>query len=94
MIRLELLEAIAAENVGMRAKDVAYVLDVFFDEIAQCLADNGRVKLRGFGSLSTRQRAARQGRNPRTGEVVDVQAKRILHFKAGKDMRARLNTDQ
>lgn len=93
MIRLELLQALAMENPGLRAKEIELVVGVFFDEIAQRLADDGRVELRGFGTFSTRKRDARQGRNPRTGEAVHVQAKRILHFKPGKEMRARLNTD-
>ena len=51
----------------------------------------GRVELRGFGAFSTRQRDARVGRNPRTGEAVDVDAKRVPYFKPGKEMRERLN---
>ena len=93
MIRLELLKGLARETPGLRAKEIERVVDVFFDEIAMRLSDDGRVELRGFGTFSTRKRDARQGRNPRTGEAVDVQAKRILHFKPGTEMRARLNVD-
>ena len=64
----------------------------FFDEIAGRLAKGGRVELRGFGAFSTREREARKGRNPRTGESVDVPGKRVPFFKPGKEMRARLNT--
>lgn len=63
----------------------------FFDVIAERLAADGRVELRGFGAFSTRARSERLGRNPRTGESVDVQAKRVPYFKPGKEMRARLN---
>ena len=93
MIRSELLQALAKENNGLRADEIERVADVFFDEIAQRLADDGRVELRGFGAFSTRERDSRRGRNPRTGEAVDVPAKRVPYFKPGKEMRARLNTD-
>lgn len=68
-------------------------MDIFFEEIAQRLAEGGRVELRGFGTFSTRERDARTGRNPRTGETVDVPAKRVPYFKPGKEMRERLNPD-
>ncbi len=62
-----------------------------FNSITEQLAKGGRVELRGFGAFSTRQRDARTGRNPRTGEAVDVDAKRVPYFKPGKEMRERLN---
>ena len=91
MIRSELLQALAKENPELRADDVERALDTFFDEIAESLAANGRVELRGFGAFSTRHREARSGRNPRTGENVEVPEKRVPYFKPGKEMRARLN---
>ena len=91
MIRSELLEAIAKDNTDLRAEEVEQVVDIFFDEITKRLAEGGRVELRGFGAFSTREREARTGRNPRTGETVSVPAKRVPHFKPGKDMRERLN---
>jgi integration host factor subunit beta len=91
MIRSELLQVLAKENPELRSEDVERGLDTFFDEIAERLAQGGRVELRGFGAFSTRQRDARKGRNPRTGESVDVPQKRVPYFKPGKDMRARLN---
>jgi integration host factor subunit beta len=93
MIRSELLQALAKENPELRAEDVERALDTFFEEIAEQLAEGGRVELRGFGAFSTRQREARKGRNPRTGETVSVPDKRVPYFKPGKDMRARLNVD-
>ena len=93
MIRSELLQALAKDNPGLRADEIERVADVFFDEIAQRLADGGRVELRGFGAFSTREREPRKGRNPRTGETVEVPGKRVPYFKPGKEMRARLNTD-
>jgi integration host factor subunit beta len=88
MIRSELLQLLAKENADLRPEDVERAVDAFFDEIATRLAMGGRVELRGFGAFSTRQREARKGRNPRTG---DVPGKRVPFFKPGKEMRARLN---
>ena len=91
MIRSELLQVLAQENPELRADDVERIVDVFFDEISQHLAGGGRVELRGFGAFSTRERDARKGRNPRTGEAVDVPGKKVPFFKPGKEIRARLN---
>ena len=93
MIRSELLQALSADNPELRPEEVEQVVDIFFEEIAERLADGGRVELRGFGTFSTREREARTGRNPRTGEPVDVPAKRVPYFKPGKEMRERLNAD-
>jgi integration host factor subunit beta len=93
MIRSELLQALAKDNPGMRPDEIEKAVGVFFDEIAQRLARGGRVELRGFGAFSTRQREARKGRNPRTGESVSVPGKSVPYFKPGKEMRARLNSD-
>ena len=93
MIRSELLAALARDNPELRAEEVERVVDIFFDEIAQRLAEGGRVELRGFGAFSTRERQARKGRNPRTGETVEVPGKRVPYFKPGKEMRQRLNAE-
>ena len=93
MIRSELLTVLAKDNPDLRAEDVEQVVDIFFDEISQRLAEGGRVELRGFGAFSTRARDARQGRNPRTGETVKVDAKRVPYFRPGKEMRRVLNED-
>ncbi|RVQ67052.1 integration host factor subunit beta [Croceicoccus ponticola] len=93
MIRSELIQALAEENPELRPEEVESVVTCFFDAIAERLANGGRVELRGFGAFSTRERAARTGRNPRTGTTVEVPGKRVPYFKAGKDMRDRLNTD-
>lgn len=91
MIRSELLQALAKDNPDLRAEEVEQVVDIFFDEITKRLAEGGRVELRGFGAFSTRERAPRSGRNPRTGETVSVPGKRVPYFKPGKEMRERLN---
>ena len=91
MIRSELLQALARDNPGLRADEVEKVVDTFFEEIEQRLAQGGRVELRGFGAFSTKSRQGRTGRNPRTGESVPVEPKSVPYFKPGKEMRARLN---
>lgn len=91
MIRSELVQRIADDNPDLAVRDVEAIVSTFFDEIIERLAENGRIELRGFGAFSTRARDARVGRNPRTGETVDVDAKRVPYFKPGKEMRARLN---
>ncbi|MES2754530.1 MAG: integration host factor subunit beta [Pseudomonadota bacterium] len=91
MIRSELVQKIAQEHPDLAIGDVERLVTTFFDEITAQLARGGRVELRGFGAFSTRARDARTGRNPRTGETVPVDAKRVPYFKPGKEMRARLN---
>ena len=91
MIRSELVQMLATDNPELSVKEIDQIVTIFFDEISQRLADGGRVELRGFGAFSTRGRDARMGRNPRTGETVDVNAKRVPYFKPGKEMRLRLN---
>ncbi|HJO67848.1 integration host factor subunit beta [Sphingomonas sanguinis] len=93
MIRSELVQKIGQRNPGLNPREVELIVTIFFDEITKRLADDGRVELRGFGAFSTRARDARTGRNPRTGETVDVSAKRVPYFKPGKEMRARLNVE-
>ncbi|MXO86072.1 integration host factor subunit beta [Altererythrobacter aurantiacus] len=93
MIRSELLQKLGEGNPELRSEEIEQVVDLFFEEIARQLAEGGRVELRGFGTFSTREREARQGRNPRTGETVEVDAKRVPFFKPGKEMRRLLNED-
>ena len=91
MIRSELVQKLCDTNPGLAPREIESIVTVFFDEITRRLAANGRVELRGFGAFSTRSRDARTGRNPRTGETVSVDAKRVPYFKPGKEMRVRLN---
>jgi integration host factor subunit beta len=71
--------------------EVERIVDIFFQEITTQLARGGRVELRGFGAFTTRARNARTGRNPRTGEAVSIDAKKVPFFKPGKEIRDRLN---
>jgi integration host factor subunit beta len=91
MIRSELVQLLVQDNPGLSVREVEKIVAIFFDEIVERLAADGRVELRGFGAFSTRARDGRTGRNPRTGETVEVDAKRVPYFKPGKEMRARLN---
>jgi len=91
MIRSELVQLLVDENPGLAAREVEKIVSVFFDEIVGRLTEDGRVELRGFGAFSPRARDGRTGRNPRTGETVEVAPKRVPYFKPGKEMRVRLN---
>ena len=91
MLRSELIAQLAEENPDLKAEDLEKVVGVILDKIADALADGDRVELRGFGAFSVRQRKARVGRNPRTGEAVSVKAKSVPFFRPGKELRARVN---
>jgi len=91
MIRSELVQKLCNNFPHLTQREVENVVSAIFDSITEQLAEGGRVELRGFGAFSSRQRDARVGRNPRTGEAVDVNAKRVPYFKPGKEMRERLN---
>jgi integration host factor subunit beta len=91
MIKSELIEKIAAKNPHLYHRDVERIINTVLDEIIRSLAGGDRVELRGFGAFSVKSRDARLGRNPRTGEAVDVNAKKVPFFKTGKELRERLN---
>lgn len=91
MIRSELIQIIADENPHLYQRDVERIVNTVFDEIVEAMARGDRVELRGFGAFSVKSRDARVGRNPRTGEAVEVEAKSVPFFKTGKLLRDRLN---
>ncbi|MGF1502401.1 MAG: integration host factor subunit beta [Paracoccaceae bacterium] len=91
MIKSELVQQIAEENPHLYQRDVERIVATVFEEITLALARGDRVELRGFGAFSVKSREARVGRNPRTGESVDVPAKTVPFFKAGKELRERMN---
>jgi integration host factor subunit beta len=91
MIKSELVHRIAELNPDLPFRDVERLVATIFNEITNALASDQRVELRGFGAFSTKARQARTGRNPRTGEAVDVEPKRVPFFKCGKELRERLN---
>lgn len=91
MIRSELIQKIADENPHLYQRDVEKIVNTIVEEIIEAMARGDRVELRGFGAFSVKKREARTGRNPRTGESVEVGEKHVPFFKAGKLLRDRLN---
>lgn len=91
MIRSELIQKIAEENPHLFQRDVERIVSTMFDEITGALVRGDRVELRGFGAFSVKKRDGRTGRNPRTGEAVEVEEKHVPFFKTGKLLRDRLN---
>lgn len=91
MIRSELIQKIADENPHLYQRDVEKIVNTIFEEITSAMARGDRVELRGFGAFSVKKRDPRTGRNPRTGDAVDVDEKHVPFFKTGKLLRDRLN---
>ena len=80
-----------SEQKNLTAEQAKTVVDTIFEEITASLERGQRVELRGFGSFGLKQRRARDGRNPKTGKAVDVEAKRVMFFKAGKELKERVD---
>ena len=93
MIKSELVQIVASRNSHLYLRDVERIVDAIFDEIVEALGEGARAEFRGFGSFSVKHRPPRAGRNPRTGERVDVSEKWMPFFKPGKELRDRLNGD-
>jgi integration host factor subunit beta len=91
VIKSELIERLATENPHLTHAEVERVVNIVLGRMTDALSEGGRVELRGFGAFSVRSRPARSGRNPRTGETVEVPAKSVPFFKSGKELRERLN---
>lgn len=94
MIRSELIQIIADENPHLYQRDVERIVNTVFEEITEAMARGDRVELRGFGAFSVKRRDARVGRNPRTGETVEVEEKFVPFFKTGKLLRDRLEESE
>jgi integration host factor subunit beta len=92
MTKSELILRIGELNPHLYHRDVERIVTTIFEEITNALAKRDRVELRGFGAFSVKQRDARKGRNPRTGETVAVDQKVVPFFKTGKELRDRLNS--
>jgi integration host factor subunit beta len=91
MTKSELILHLVEKNPHLYHRDVERIVSAIFDEITNALSQGDRVELRGFGAFSVKHRDARIGRNPRTGEAVNVAEKRVPFFKTGKLLRERLN---
>jgi integration host factor subunit beta len=93
MIKSELIKRVASQNPNLFDRDIEKIVNAILEEMVKALRRGDRVELRGFGAFSVKLREAHQGRNPRTGVVVEVEKKAVPYFKAGKEMRARLNPE-
>src|SRR5579862_903024 len=91
MTKSELVQKLSEANPHLYQRDVEAMVTAIFDEITAALTRGDRVELRGFGAFSVKRRDARIGRNPRTGDSVQVAEKYIPFFKTGKQLRDRLN---
>jgi len=91
MVKSELIARLAEKNPHLYQRDVERIVSTIFEEVSRALARGDRVELRGFGAYSVKRRAARQARNPRTGEAVYIAEKHVPFFKTGKELRQRLN---
>ncbi|MCY4514308.1 MAG: integration host factor subunit beta [Candidatus Tectomicrobia bacterium] len=89
MTKIQLTERVA-DKVHLTKRQAAAIVEIVFGCISEALKEGDKVELRGFGSFRTRRRVARNGRNPRTGEAVEVPAKKAPFFRAGKELRERV----
>ena len=87
----ELIEMIAEEQRHLAFKDVELAVKCMIDQMGQALSSGERIEIRGFGSFSLHYRPARIGRNPKTGDSVELSGKYVPHFKPGKELRVRFN---
>ena len=90
MNKSQLIERIAKEE-GITIKSAASVVNVVFDSMADSLAKDDRVEIRGFGSFKVKDYSSYQGRNPKTGEIIQVKEKKLPYFKVGKEMKERVD---
>lgn len=93
MTKSDLIEAVS-QKTNLPKKRAEDIVNAVFETMADALLENKRIEVRGFGSFSIRTYDARLGRNPRTGEAVDVDEKRSVHFKVGKELRERVACDE
>ena len=90
MTKSELIEKMAEENPNLTRKQVEFIVNGVFDLIKKSLAEGNKVEIRGFGSFKIRDKKAKIGRNPKTGERVEVPAKKVPYFKPGKEIKETL----
>ena len=91
MTKSELIELIASRQTQLSAKDVELAVKTIIEHMSQTLAVGERIEIRGFGSFSLHYREPRKGRNPKTGDAVELTGKYVPHFKPGKELRERVN---
>lgn len=91
MTKSELIATLSEKNPGLSQAQVELIVKTILDEMGETLATGGRIEIRGFGSFSLHYRPGRTGRNPRTGDPVELDPKYVAHFKPGKELRDRVN---
>ena len=91
MTKSELIEALAKKQPHLALKDVDLAVDCIIEHMCQAVIVNDRIEVRGFGTFSLHYHPARIGRNPKTGESLNLSAKHLLHFKPGKELRDRVD---
>ncbi|HMO80413.1 MAG TPA: HU family DNA-binding protein [Pyrinomonadaceae bacterium] len=91
MTKADLVEKVAVE-ADLTKKDAEQLVEIVLESIIESLNAGEKIELRGFGSFRVRERNSRKGRNPKTGEAVDIPAKRVAYFKPGKDLKELINS--
>lgn len=91
MTKRDLIESVAGSRPDLPRRDVETLVNAVFQTLSQALARGERIEIRGFGSFIVKRRNAREGLNPKTGEAVRVEAKRVPFFKAGKELKERVD---
>jgi integration host factor subunit beta len=91
MTKYELIELLSKQQPHLKADDVDLAVKTILEMMSTSLAEGNRIEIRGFGSFSLHYRPARTGRNPKTGEAVELSGKHVPHFKPGKELRDRVN---
>lgn len=91
MTKRELIEKLAERVDDLSLKDAEIIVNTIFDSMTEALASGDRIEIRGFGSFQVKHRRPREGRNPRTGEKVDVEEKKVPFFKVGKELKERVD---
>ncbi len=93
MTKSELIKQLAKKHNSVFAKDIELLVNTVLDEVSRALAESRRIELRGFGSFSIRRRSPRTARNPRTNEKVQLGQRNAIYFRAGKELRERINNE-
>ncbi len=91
MNKSELVEALSI-NKNLTYKKAEQIVNLIFDAMSQALIDNDRIEIRGFGSFMVKDYKAYMGRNPKTGEIIQVEEKKLPFFKVGKELRERVDS--
>ena len=92
MTKRELIEKLAERIKDLSLKDSEIIVNTIFDSMTEALASGDRIEIRGFGSFQVKERRSREGRNPRTGDKVQVDAKKVPFFKVGKELKERVDS--